>query len=105
MQCDTLQEDKLSGHSVPSGDINPSDIPQENKVAVTWTCEWASLEGGSDAGSGFESDSTSPSDSESDSMPAADLPLESLAAMPMPAALSQTHLKEPDSNQPSKEEI
>ena len=95
MQCDTLQEDQLSGHSVPSGDINPSDIPQENKVAVTWTCEWASLEGGSDAGSGFESDS----------MPAADLPLESLAAMPMPAALSQTHLKEPDSNQPSKEEI
>ena len=80
---------------MPSGDINPSDIPQENKVAVTWTCEWASLEGGSDAGSGFESDS----------MPAADLPLESLAAMPMPAALSQTHLKEPDSNQPSKEEI
>ena len=102
MQCDTLQEDQLSGHSVPSGEINPSDVHQENKVAVTWTCAWASLEGGSDAVSGFESDSTSPSDSESDtdSMPAADLSLESLTAMPMPAALSQTHLKEPDSNQP-----
>ena len=33
-QCDTPQENWLSEHPVLSGEINPSDIPRENKVVV-----------------------------------------------------------------------
>ena len=30
--CNSLQENQLSEHSMPSGEINLSDIPQEKKV-------------------------------------------------------------------------
>ena len=90
-QCDTPEENWLSEESAPSGEINPSDIPRENKVAVVrlwWNCVGASLEGRSDTGSGSELDLTSTSNSESvsDYMTAADLDLEELPALPMPAA-------------------
>ena len=42
-QCNP-QENQLSEHSVPSGDVNPSDIPREKKVAVVRLC-WEKLEG------------------------------------------------------------
>ena len=86
-QCDPLQGDQLSEHSVPSGEINPSDIPRENKVVlVEKACAGASLEGRSDRGFGSESDLTSTSNTESasDYMPAADLQSEELLALPMP---------------------
>ena len=68
-QCDPLQENQLSEHSMPSGEINLSDIPQEKKALA------ASLEGRSDTSSGFESDLTLTynSKSTSDYIPAADL--------------------------------
>ena len=62
-QRDLPQENQLSDQSVPSGEINPSDIPRENKVAVAENSfVRVSLEGRSDSGSGSESDSTSTSD-------------------------------------------
>ena len=79
-QSDTPQENWLSEHPVLSGEINPSDIPRENKVVVVrlWWKKLvygASREGRSDTGSGSELDltSTSKSESASDYMPAADL--------------------------------
>ena len=86
-QCDPLQGDRLSEHSVPSGEIIPSDIPRENKVVMGGkACVGASLEGILDRGFGSESHLTSTSNTESafDYMPVADLQSEELPALPMP---------------------
>ena len=70
---------------MPSGEINPSDIPRENKVVMMEkACVRASLEGRSDRGFGSESDLTSTCNTESasDYMPALDLQSEELPALP-----------------------
>ena len=82
-QCDPLQENQLSEHSMPSGEINLSDIPQEKKALA------ASLEGRSDTSSGFESDLTLTYNSKStfDYIPAADLHSEESPALQAPMEL------------------
>ena len=66
-QCDPPQENQLSEHSMSSSEINPSDIPRENKVAVVENTFVGVILGGKTwLGSGSESDSTSASDSKSD---------------------------------------